>query len=320
MSDDDRTRPIPRTGPPDGRRNADSADPVRLPRPADANRTESMSREDLDRLTSRGRAEQVGRLPQHEQDVDRTHAVSRSELDGIVGRTRINQVRRLPALRKRKGSLLRELGIVVAVALVLSVLIKTFLAQPFWIPSESMEGTLVPGDRVIVSKLTPGPMSLNRGDVVVFEDTGHWLEEPNVRRSGLGSFLVKPLQFVGLYPEGDNHLIKRVIGLPGDHVTCRPGGKLTVNGTGLDEPYLFAGDRPCDDAFDIRVPAKKVWVMGDHRSDSGDSRYHDNDSGGVDGSVPMSSITGRAVAIAWPMDRMGWLSNYSTTFDKVPNA
>ncbi|GAB3579044.1 signal peptidase I [Calidifontibacter terrae] len=287
MSQDEHTRAISLQRVRDARRAARKQEPVRLPEPPDENRTSSMSR---------------------------------AQLDAIVGRTRSKQVGKLPQPRKRKGSLLRELGIVVAVALVLSILIKTFLAQPFWIPSGSMENTLVRGDRVIVGKLTPGPLALHRGDVVVFEDTGHWLEEPNVKRSTLSSIVVRPLQFVGLYPEGDNHLIKRVIGLPGDHVTCHPGSKLTINDIAIDEPYLYPGDQPCDGAFNIRVPDGKVWVMGDHRSDSGDSRFHDNDSGGADGSVPMSSITGRAVAIAWPMDRMGWLSNYSTTFDKVPNA
>lgn len=319
MSDDERTRALSLQRVRDARRSAKPGDPVRLPTGADGERTASISRADVDRLTRRGRAEQVGRLPRTDEDVERTEGLSREELDRLVERTKGRQVGRLPERRKRKGSLLRELGIVVGVALVLSVLIKTFVAQPFWIPSGSMENTLVRGDRVVVSKLTPGPLSLHRGDVVVFEDTGGWLEEPPVHRSAAANAVVKPLQFVGLYPEGDNHLIKRVIGLPGDHVTCKPGGKVTINDTAIDEPYLYPGDQPCSEGFDIRVPADKVWVLGDHRSDSADSRFHDNGSGGRDGSVPMSSITGRAVAIAWPTARMGWLSDYSTTFDKVPH-
>lgn len=219
----------------------------------------------------------------------------------------------------RKRSAVREFAVVIGIALILSMLVKTFLLQPFWIPSGSMENTLVRGDRVVVSKLTPGVFDLKRGDVVVFADDEHWLDAPNVQRSMVADAIIKPLQFVGLYPEGDDHLIKRLIGLPGDHVTCTPGGKLTVNGDALNEPYLYPGDQPCQDAFDIVVPAGKAWVMGDHRSASGDSREHDDGSGGRLGSISISSITGRAVAIVWPLDRMGGLSNYSSTFDKVPN-
>ncbi len=209
----------------------------------------------------------------------------------------------------------RELTIVIAVALVLSLVIKTFLVQPFWIPSGSMSNTLIDGDRVIVSKLTPGPFDLHRGDVVVFTDPGGWLPHSAVQHGPL----VKALQFVGLYPAGDNHLIKRVIGLPGDHVQCcTADGRVTVNGTPLEEPYLHPGDPPSMKRFNITVPAGDVWVMGDHRSNSGDSRYHDDGTGRT-GSVPIDDITGRAIAIVWPINRVSWLSDYSQVFDKVPD-
>ncbi|TWP35617.1 signal peptidase I [Leekyejoonella antrihumi] len=208
----------------------------------------------------------------------------------------------------------RELTVVVVVALVLSLLIKTFLLQPFWIPSGSMNNTLIYGDRVVVSKLTPGPFELQRGDVIVFTDPGGWLDEPPTHPGPV----VKALEFVGLYPAGDNHLIKRLIGLPGDHVKCcTKQGLVTVNGVAIHEPYLKPGDPPSMTKFNITVPPGKVWVMGDNRSNSGDSRYHDDGTGRT-GSVPEKDITGRAVAIVWPLDRMSWLSNYSTTFDKVP--
>jgi len=214
--------------------------------------------------------------------------------------------------------LLRETAVVVVIALVLSLLIKTFVAQSFWIPSESMENTLVPGDRVVVSKFTPGPFALKRGDVVVFHDPDHWLNEPNVTHSGASGVVTSLLQFVGLYPSGDNDLIKRVIGLPGDHVKCcNTRGQLTVNGVGLTEPYIYPGGGTDQKTFSVTVPSGRVWVMGDNRGDSSDSRFHDDGTGRT-GSVPESDIIGRADMIVWPVDRMGWLSNYSSTFDKVP--
>ena len=217
---------------------------------------------------------------------------------------------------------LREIGIVVVTALVLSLIVKTFLFQAFWIPSGSMENTLVYGDRVVVSKLTPGPFGLKRGDVVVFEDPDHWLDEPPPpNRSAAGTAVHDVLEFVGIVPTGEgNHLIKRVIGLPGDHVVCcTDTGKLKVNGTAINEPYVHPGNPPSIERFDITVPAGKVWVMGDHRSDSGDSRFHDNGSGGKDGSVPESLIVGRAVAIVWPLNRISWLGDYSDTYANVPD-
>jgi signal peptidase I len=209
--------------------------------------------------------------------------------------------------------MLREAVIVVAIALVLSLLVKTFLVQAFYIPSVSMENTLLVGDRVVVSKLTPGPFSLERGEVVVFTDPGNWLgptEAPNADPGVLRSVLM----FVGLLPnDSGNHLIKRVIGLPGDHVTCCDDhGRVTVNGVALDEPYLYPGDRPSEKAFDKRVPAGMLWVMGDHRAASQDSRF--------EGFVPMDDVTGRAMAVVWPFDRADWLGVPTSTFSRVPAA
>ena len=215
----------------------------------------------------------------------------------------------------------REVLVVVAMALVLSFIVKTWLLQAFFIPSGSMEDTLLVGDRVIVSKLTPGPVDLKHGDVVVFQDPGGWLEvAPPVERSGIGGAVHDGLVFVGLLPaESEDHLIKRVIGLPGDHVTCcSENRKLTVNGVEITEPYLKPGDVPSTMNFDIVVPQGQVWVMGDHRSDSEDSRFHDPSGTGKDGAVPIDDITGRAVAIVWPLGRTGWLSDYEETFAAVP--
>ncbi len=216
----------------------------------------------------------------------------------------------------------RELFVILAMALVLSFVVKTWLVQAFFIPSGSMEDTLLVGDRVIVSKLTPGPFDLARGDVVVFEDPGGWLPQaPTVERSGVAGAVHDGLVFVGLLPaESEDHLIKRVIGLPGDHVVCcSDTGHLSVNGVEIDEPYIKPGDVPSSLPFDITVPEGHVWVMGDHRSDSEDSRFHDepSDNGG-DGSVPVADITGRAVSIVWPIGRFEWLSDYPETFAAVP--
>jgi signal peptidase I len=225
--------------------------------------------------------------------------------------------------RHRISPVLRESVIVVGLALLLSLVVKTWLMQAFYIPSESMENTLLVGDRVIVNKLVPSPISVKHGDVIVFEDPDHWLPTPvPAERSALANAVNSTLIFVGLLPSDEgNHLIKRVIGLPGDHVVCCDVQKrLMVNGVPLNEPYLFPGDSPSEESFNITVPAGKVWVMGDHRSFSADSRPHDENSGGAKGSVPESLIVGRAITVVWPTQHWAWLANPSQTFAKVPTA
>nr|WP_307835887.1 signal peptidase I [Phycicoccus sonneraticus] len=230
-----------------------------------------------------------------------------------------------PRPGRSAGSLLvgavKEIALVLVMAMVLSFVVKTWLLQAFFIPSGSMEDTLLVGDRVVVSKLTPGPFDLKRGDVVVFEDPGGWLGEvPPTPRTGVSGAVHEALVFVGLLPsESEDHLIKRVVGLPGDHVVCCDAQRrLSVNGTPLTEPYLKPGDQASSVTFDITVPTGRVWVMGDHRSDSEDSRFHDDAGDGSDGSVPIARITGRAVAVVWPFSRFGWLSDHPDTFSGVP--
>lgn len=215
---------------------------------------------------------------------------------------------------------LRETVVVVVIALALSLLVKTFLVQAFFIPSASMETTLLKGDRVIVSKLTPGPFDLHHGDIVVFTDPGGWLPPVVPPSDGpVRGALRSALTFVGLLPsQSGNHLIKRLIGLPGDHVVCCDDrGRVSVNGTALDEPYVYDGNVPSERTFDITVPAGRVWVMGDHRQESEDSRYHDDGKGGT-GSVPISDVTGKAFVLVWPFDRAGLLSRPGATFARVP--
>ena len=225
-----------------------------------------------------------------------------------------------PAKHSGWRGFVRETAIVVVCALVLSVVVKTFLVQAFFIPSESMEDTLVYQDRILVNKLAPGPFDLHRGDIVVFKDPGGWLlseqEQPQTRTTRA---LHKALAAVGLYPkDAGEHLVKRIIGLPGDHVVC--GGadsSVTVNGEALDEPYLAHGAVPCDEPFDTVVPADRLWVMGDNREHSADSHVHTTDPGG--GSIPMGDVVGVAFVLVWPLSNATVLHNPAATFADVPD-
>jgi len=213
---------------------------------------------------------------------------------------------------------LRDIVVIFLIALLISFLVKTFLIRPFWIPSESMNDTLQVDDRIIVSLLTPRVVAVEHGDVVVFEDPGGWLPEPAPQPdSGFAGALDRFLTFVGLAPEDDHgYLIKRVIGLPGDTVRCcNDFGQLLVDDVPIDEPYLHldqAGQPASSMAFDVTVPEGHLWVMGDNRNHSGDSRAHmDSPTGGF---VPISSVVGRAILISWPVERWTWLDSDQQTF------
>ncbi|MCO4257147.1 signal peptidase I [Pseudarthrobacter cellobiosi] len=212
---------------------------------------------------------------------------------------------------------LKEVATVVVIAVVLSFLIKTFLFRAFYIPSESMVSTLDVNDRIFVNLLVPEPFSLSRGDVVVFRDTKGWLstapEEPN----GPFTWVQDGLTFVGLLPDNsEQHLVKRVVGLPGDHVICcDAGGKLTINGSPIDETYVNRAEEPQIRAFDVVVPEGKVWVMGDNRNHSADSRSHLESNGGF---VDLVDVEGKAAVIAWPLNRITVLDNYPAVFRNVP--
>jgi signal peptidase I len=210
----------------------------------------------------------------------------------------------------RKGSVLREFPILVIVALAVSLLIKTLIVQFFFIPSGSMENTLQVQDRVAVNKIPFIAKNINRGDVVVFRDPSNWLPEPYVgNENKIVAKVKEALVLVGVLPNpAKQYLVKRVIGVAGDEVICcTKSGKLTVNGKVADEPYIFAGNKPSEMKFNVTVPEGKIWVMGDHRSASADSRYHQDDVN--NGFVPVSKITGRAYAIIWPLKNIGIISS-----------
>lgn len=216
------------------------------------------------------------------------------------------------------GSWLRETAIILIGALVLSLIIKTFLVQAFYIPSASMENTLEIGDRVLVSKLSPGPFDVHRGDIVVFKDPGGWLPPtPKAVKSPLRTAFDSGMTFIGLLPQDSGeHLIKRVIGLPGDRVACcDDAGRVTVNGYGLDEPQLKPGSVPSETPFDVTVPARSLWVMGDNRQNSRDSRGHLGDPGG--GSIPEANVVGVSFVRVWPANRIATLRNPHATFAGV---
>lgn len=219
---------------------------------------------------------------------------------------------------------LRDILLIFLAALLISFLIKTFLIRSFFIPSESMEDTLIRNDRIIVNQLEPSLVPVTRGDIVVFKDPGGWLT-PQIEpvQNPVIQAIDTALSFVGLSaPDSNDHLIKRVIGLPGDHVVCCDvDGHLTVNGTAITEPYtkIPAGEtKATRDDFDITVPADSLWVMGDNRYQSADSAFHHEKDPGRE-YVPYSDVVGRAVVITWPVDRWTWLGDYPEVFKDVKN-
>jgi len=209
--------------------------------------------------------------------------------------------------RKAKGSSLRELPILIVSALILSIVVKTFLVQFFYIPSGSMENTLQVNDRVGVNKLGALFSDIKRGEVVVFRDPAEWLSAPYDESKGIAKVVKDSLVFVGILPDpAKQYLIKRVIGVGGDRVVCcSTSGKLEVNGVEVDEPYIFAGNKPSDSTFDVTVPQGFIWVMGDHRGASADSRFHTDDPN--KGMVPLDKVTGRALFVIWPLKHIGVL-------------
>jgi signal peptidase I len=212
-----------------------------------------------------------------------------------------------------------DLLVIVATALVLSLLVKTFLNRSCFIPSGSMLETLQIQDRIIVNELVPEVVSVERGDVIVFRDPGNWLgtvikPEQNFFEAS-GEWFLSAFGFVA--PDSTQHLVKRVIGVGGDRVICCDADKkLTINGVPITEPYLPEGVEPSVLDFDVVVPKDAFWVMGDNRSGSEDSRYHqDLPSKGF---VEKKHVVGRAFVVSWPFANWQWLDNYPNVFKDVP--
>ena len=208
-----------------------------------------------------------------------------------------------PAAKKaekaKKRSFWRELLTIVVAAAALTLLAKAFVVQVYRIPSASMENTLQIGDRVLVNKLVYHFRGIGRGDIVVFSGQDSWgPDAPPPSSDPVIRVFDDVLSDIGLR-SSQTYYIKRVIGLPGDHVACCTHGKVTVNGVPLSESsYIYPGDVPSAFPFKAIVPAGDLWVMGDHRGDSDDSRYHTGYPGG--GAVPESEVVGRAFLIIWP--------------------
>ena len=242
-----------------------------------------------------------GQAKDDQQDPDRLASARTPE--PVADSTAPEPGQNAAAKKKKKKNLWRELLTIVVAAAVLTLLVKAFVVQVYRIPSASMENTLQVGDRVLVNKLVYHFRGIGRGDIIVFSGQDSW--GPNAGPPS-GDPVVRlfddMLSGIGLQ-NTQTYYIKRVIGLPGDHVACCTNGKVTVNGTPLSESsYLFPGNPPSSAKFSEVVPPGHLWVMGDHRSDSDDSRYHPGDPGG--GAIPENQVVGRAFLIIWPVSQI----------------
>ena len=221
---------------------------------------------------------------------------------------------------KKSRSFWKELPVLIIVALILTLIIKTYFIQAFFIPSGSMQNTLAISDRVLVNKIVYDTRSIHRGDIVVFSGDGSW--NPGTPPASSNFFARFGLSVTSMFgfARDQNDYIKRVIGLPGDHVACCDAqGRVTVNGVPLNEKsYLYPGNPPSEQRFSITVPAGSVWVMGDHRDVSWDSRGHRYYPGG--GAIPESAVVGRAFVVIWPLSQWTILSIPSTFDQKALNS
>lgn len=216
---------------------------------------------------------------------------------------------------KRQLPLWQESILLIVTAMVMAVIVKAFLVQAFYIPSGSMEPTMLVNDRILVQKVSYwGGNDIARGDIVVFNDPGNWLTAIESRHPT--NVVQSTLEVFGLFPTG-GHLIKRVIGVGNDEVKCCDNaGRLMVNGVALDEPYVLDGSLTRDQTFDVKVPQNYLWVMGDNRGNSADSRAHLGDPGG--GFVPADNVVGKAWLRVWPWNRAGFVK-YPGTFNALNN-
>ena len=206
----------------------------------------------------------------------------------------------------------REGGTVILYALVIAFLVKTFLLRGFYIPSGSMEQTLQVNDRVFINVAGSYFSEPKRGDVIVFKDSQGWI--PSTQKTS--SPLKDALSFAGILPDtSSNFLVKRVIGTPGDVVESDGNGRIKVNGVEITEPYLYPGNNPSEVPFKVTVPAGKYFVMGDHRSNSADSRYHISDGTAF---ISKDDVQGNVFVVAWPLNHFGLLQDQSSVFSSIP--
>ena len=212
---------------------------------------------------------------------------------------------------KKPLPLWQETILLIVTALVLAVVVKTFLAQAFYIPSGSMEPTMLVNDRILVQKVSYWSGGVERGDIVVFDDPGNWLTEGQSHEPS--NAVQRGLEIFGLFPTG-GHLIKRVIGVGGDEIKCcDKKGRLQVNGVSIDEPYLADQTANKEQPFTVRIPAGHLWVMGDNRGNSADSCANLGDPGG--GFLPTENVIGKAWLVVWPWDRVRTIDDPSTFDD-----
>lgn len=212
-----------------------------------------------------------------------------------------------PRSPKSPKPLWLETVVLVVTAVVLALLIKTFFVQAFYIPSGSMRDTLRVNDRILVEKMSYWFGDIKRGDIVVFDDPDNWLGEEG--GDAPGNAFTKGLSVIGLYPTG-GHLVKRVIGVGGDKVACR-GGSVRVNGVALSErSYVTLSQQACDGSWSVVVPADHLWVLGDNRENSADSRAHLGDPGG--GFIPDDDVVGKVFVVVWPLDHFSFLHRPGT--------
>lgn len=215
---------------------------------------------------------------------------------------------------KRQLPVWQESILLVVIAMVMAVVVKAFFLQAFYIPSESMEPTMLVDDKILVQKVSYWAGEPQRGDIVVFDDPGGWLDGSESAQAS--NPVQKALEVVGLFPTG-GHLIKRVVGVGGDRVACCDDqGRLTVNGESIDEPYLMDPGANAESRFDVEVPEGYLWVQGDNRGNSADSRVHQGDPGG--GFIPVESVVGKAWVRVWPWKRVGLIRS-SDAFSGVPS-
>jgi signal peptidase I len=241
-------------------------------------------------------------------DGARTSAGAETGVSGEVPNTS-GKANAAPAGGQWRG-FCRELLIIVTVTAVVTLLVKAFAIQVCQVPSASMENTLLPGDRVLVNKLIYHLRGINRGDIVVFSGQGSWgPDAPPESGNLVVRLFADVLSEIGL-KSSQTYYVKRVIGLPGDHVACCKDGKVTVNGVALEEAsYLYPG--PASSLpFHVTVPPGHLWVLGDNRGNSLDSRYHTDNPGG--GAIPENQVVGRVFLILWPASRLRELPIPST--------